>query len=471
MNMDMLSKFTTPAAAKFRQLQKIVQDIKKKDDSFLNKLRRFKHKPSPKVPERDYRDDDGDLDDHLSEPDYDNDCMYEDLGDDQDGSYEPPPGQRVFTTTPSASFPRGEYIDSCRNRPSRPPRKPLRPAKASKQLPPEPTPTGSDEEDYISPDGSNEDDNYIEPEENKPANPIMPCRRRTGMDRPMLPTPPEHQHSSDFYEVPEKEETSLPPPASRLCPVSQTQLHPLPPKPSPRQKRSRSPPPVQEVTEDDEYEVCDPDCSKDKAAEGPPPHLPKPLPRERSPKPPLKPKPASRPRQFESQSLPVMQTGHRVPPKALTLDLIRPKIPLPQLTPLRLTHRGIVSADNRSKDEDKDADMCKKPWYAGACDRRTADEVLLHSNKDGAFMVRKSSGHDAQQPYTLVVFYKGRVYNIPIRFIANMQQYALGREKKGEEHFSSISHIIENHQRNPLMVIDGQNNSKDATKLRYPMKP
>lgn len=53
--------------------------------------------------------------------------------------------------------------------------------------------------------------------------------------------------------------------------------------------------------------------------------------------------------------------------------------------------------------------------------------------QDGAFMVRNSSGQDAQQPYTLVVFYNGRVYNIPIRFVAATQQYALGREKSGEE--------------------------------------
>lgn len=53
--------------------------------------------------------------------------------------------------------------------------------------------------------------------------------------------------------------------------------------------------------------------------------------------------------------------------------------------------------------------------------------------QDGAFLVRKSSGQDAQQPYTLVVFYNGRVYNIPIRFVPATQQYALGREKSGEE--------------------------------------
>lgn len=48
-------------------------------------------------------------------------------------------------------------------------------------------------------------------------------------------------------------------------------------------------------------------------------------------------------------------------------------------------------------------------------------------------MVRDSSGQDAQQPYTLVVFYNGRVYNIPIRFVPATRRYALGREKSGEE--------------------------------------
>uniref|UniRef100_A0A3B3DSB0 SH2 domain-containing protein n=1 Tax=Oryzias melastigma TaxID=30732 RepID=A0A3B3DSB0_ORYME len=116
----------------------------------------------------------------------------------------------------------------------------------------------------------------------------------------------------------------------------------------------------------------------------------------------------------------------------------------------------------------QDADVCNKPWYASACDRRTADEALMRFNKNGAFMVRKSSGHDAQQPYTLVVFYKGRVYNIPIRFIANTQQFALGREKRGEEVWPDR---VSNHQKNPLVLIDTQSNSKDTAKLSFPIKP
>uniref|UniRef100_A0A671V195 B cell linker n=1 Tax=Sparus aurata TaxID=8175 RepID=A0A671V195_SPAAU len=395
------------------QLQKIVQDIKKNDGSLLNKLRRLKGKPLPKVPARDYRGKNRVIITDSTRSDND---MYEDPHEEQDDSYEPPPSShRVFTTTPSASFPTGEYLDNCRNRPQRPPRKPLRPVRASKQLPPEPTQMTSDEEDYINPDGSNDDDNYIEPSENPPTKSTMHGGTRAGRDLPMLPTPsPECPPSPGRYNNPAASRYKLPP----IPPTKQS--HSLPPKPSPRLNMRRSPHTVQEPTGEDEYEVCDPDDS-------------------------------------ECHTLPLSQTEPKPQQKAFTLDMKRPK--------------GSVSAENESTDQDKDADVYKKSWYANTCDRKTADDVLFRLNIDGAFMVRKSSGQDAQQPYTLVVFYKGRVYNIPVRYIPTTQQYALGREKKGEEHFSTVSHIIENHQRHSLVLIDSQNNTKDATKLCYPVKP
>ncbi|XP_030012571.1 B-cell linker protein isoform X2 [Sphaeramia orbicularis] len=475
MNMDTLNKLTAPATAKIRQLQKIVQDIKKNDGSLLNKLRRLKGRPVPKLPARDYRDADRE-DDEDSDPEYDNDDQYEDPHEDQDDSYEPPPAHRVFSATPSTSFPRGEYLDSCRNRPSRPPNQPLRPGKASKQLPPTPTHSAADEEDYVTPDDNNDDDNYVEPEDEPPThnlqNPKSRVMSRTMRDRPMIPTP-ERSPSPDFYEVPDKEENSPAPPPSRLRPVPTTKSPSLPPKPIPRPNTRRCHLTVQEPTGEDEYEVCDPDdgCN-DKPAEGRPPVLPKPLPRERSPKPPLRPRPESKPREFESRTLPVINPElPPTPPKGYSLDQKRPKIPLPQFTAHRQTDRGSVSAENGVTDQDMDADVYRKPWYAEACDRKTADDVLLRCSQDGGFMVRKSSGQDAQQPYTLVVFYKGRVYNIPIRYIPTTKQYALGREKRGEEYFSNVSHIIENHQRIPLVLIDSQSNTKDATKLCLPVKP
>nr|XP_004554606.2 B-cell linker protein isoform X1 [Maylandia zebra] len=426
------------------QLQKIVQDIKKNDGSFLNKLKRLTNKPVPTVPARDYRDDHRESDDQLSDSDYDNDT-YEDPRDDD--SYEPPPSHRVFTAPPSGSFPRGEYVDSP---PKRPPKKPLRPTKF-KELPPEPPNVGSDEEDYINPE---DNDNYIEPSEN----PSMNSGNKATRDLPKLP---QRTPSPDFYEVPDKEDNSPAHPGSRLCPTPAKHSSSLPPKPSPRVNMRKSPTHVQETTDGDEYEVCDPD---DSPGRNRPPRLLKPIPRERSPKPPLGPRPDLKAKDCESKTLPLAHNEQKTPPKAFTLDFQRPKIPIPQFTSPK-------PHENDTGDQDKDADIYRKPWYASGCDRKTADDALFRLNKDGAFMVRKSSGHDAQQPYTLVVFYNGRVYNIPIRYIPSTQQYALGREKKGEEHFSSISKIIENHQRNPLVLIDSQSNAKEATKLCYPVKP
>lgn len=65
------------------------------------------------------------------------------------------------------------------------------------------------------------------------------------------------------------------------------------------------------------------------------------------------------------------------------------------------------------------------------------------NKQDGSFLIRKSSGHDSKQPYTLVVFFNKRVYNIPVRFIEATKQYALGRKKTGEEvsNFSLIQYF------------------------------
>ncbi|KAM4607059.1 B-cell linker protein isoform 2-T2 [Polymixia lowei] len=462
-NMDTIEKVTAPAAAKFRQLQKIVQDIKKNDGSLLNKLRRLKSKPVPKVPARDYPGDDLELDDEWSDLEFDSDT-YEDPQEDQDDSYEPPPSHRVFTPPSTASFPRGEYVDSCRNRPNQPPRKPRRPVKTTRPLPPEPTQMSSDEEDYINPEANN-DDNYIEPTEKPLPSPLMSLRNIAVSSGPFGSPPlPERPRSPDLYEVPEENFH----PASRLASTLQTPSHAFPPRASPRMNIRKSPIPVQEPTGEDEYEICDPDDhSSAHSVEDPPPVLPKPLLRDKSPRPVLRPRPNLRHIESQSQTLPMMHSSQPPPVKAFTADFKRPKIPLPQLFTSHRQDDLSATAENGSIDTEKEADVYNKHWYTSTCDRKTAEDALIQSNKDGSFLVRKSSGQDTQQPYTLVVLYSDKVYNIPVRFIQTTQQYALGREKKGEERFSSVSHIIENHQRIPLVLIDNQSQTRDATKLCY----
>lgn len=391
--------------------------------------------------------------------------MYEDPREDRDYNYEPPPSQptRVFSSAP---LPRGEYVDSCRGRPERPPKKPQRPGRADKRLPPTPgaQSEGNDEEDYITPDGGNDDDNYIEPEENPPH------RGRAMRELPRLPL---QRPTADRCELPDTELKPQPPPVNRLCPVPSQSFH-LPSKPSPRPPPRPTTPEL--AVDEDEYEMCDADdtCNNEPRDSRPLPR-PKPLPRERSPKPPVKPKIPAKPsfREIENRTLPVMPSEPvPAPSKVFSLDLKRPKLPIPNFLSHRHTDRDQQDeAEDDCEDQDKELEMHNLPWFADSCDRKTADDALLHSSQDGAFLVRNSSGQDALQPYTLVVFYNGRVYNIPIRYLPSSQQYALGREKRGEEYFSSVPHIIAHHQRTPLVLIDGQSNAKDATRLQYPVRP
>nr|XP_057920136.1 B-cell linker protein isoform X2 [Doryrhamphus excisus] len=446
--MDKVAKLTSCASAKIRQFQKIAQDIKKNDGSFLNKLKRLKNKAAPEIPVRDYSDEDMIGAEDLTESDYDND------GPQQDVKYEPPPGHKVFTRSCSSSFQRGEYIGSCCNGPQVKPRNAFKNSNncfGFKRLTPEQNHEDNNEENYINPDGKNDDDNYVEPAENLPTYSKMSnANRILRGDSVLHRTLPKRQPSPDFYEVPDKEDNVL------IVPVNR--VHP-----------KLSPSMDQQATNDTEYEVCDQDdVETEEPAVQDPAVPPQPLQRHKLLKAPGKLTRDVKLRDFERQTLPRMNTsGEPPPPKSSTLDMKRRKIPLPHVGFPEQTDCG----ESGATPHDKDTDVYAKPWFAGECDRKTADRLLCHANKDGAFTVRKSSGQDTHQPYTLVVFYKGRVYNVPIRFIHTSKKYALGKEKKGEEYFHSVPHIIETHQTNALVLIDSKSNTKDAARLRFPIKP
>ncbi|KAJ7305222.1 hypothetical protein JRQ81_011133 [Phrynocephalus forsythii] len=118
------------------------------------------------------------------------------------------------------------------------------------------------------------------------------------------------------------------------------------------------------------------------------------------------------------------------------------------------------------------SDMENKPWYAGSCDRQTAEATLRRFNKDSAYLVRRSSRHSWNQPFTLAVLYKNHVYNIPIRYLEGTCQYILGKDGKAhEELFDSIPSIIQNYTERPLVLIDGNTSAKEQTYLLFPVKP
>nr|XP_034977105.1 SH2 domain-containing protein 6-like isoform X3 [Zootoca vivipara] len=116
--------------------------------------------------------------------------------------------------------------------------------------------------------------------------------------------------------------------------------------------------------------------------------------------------------------------------------------------------------------------MQNKAWYAGSCDRHTAEAALLRFNKDSAYLVRQSSRHGWNQPFTLAVLFKKHVYNIPIRYIESSRQYTLGKDGRShEELFDSVSSIIQSYTERPLVLVDGSTSAKEQTCLLFPVKP
>ncbi|XP_049906762.1 B-cell linker protein isoform X1 [Epinephelus moara] len=126
---------------------------------------------------------------------------------------------------------------------------------------------------------------------------------------------------------------------------------------------------------------------------------------------------------------------------------------------------GGVRATKQSGNEDKE-------WFAGDCNRKAAEDLLLRVNKDGAFLIRHSSAQSTRQPYTLAVLYQQKVYNIPIRFLGDTQGYALGKEgKKNEEIFGTLNGMISHHKNNQLLLIDSKSQAKHTAYLTHPARP
>ncbi|XP_062851323.1 B-cell linker protein [Trichomycterus rosablanca] len=463
--MEKLNKVTAPAGEKLRQLQKIVQDIKKNDDSILNRWRRFqseqtanflktsrntleriKNKP-PKVPARDYPGDDADSA-HSSDSEFD---FYEDpQGDD---NYEPPPCDKVFNHSSPITYPTGEYLDSHPGRLSLPKsNKPFLPFKPSG--PEKPKQSSMCDEDYMDPQ-EDTDDNYIDPTEQDSS------------------VTQERSCSPDVYEVPDMDDslrgcsTTLRPPAVKL-----------PPKASPR-TNIRKPAPCTEPEDECDYEICNGDDEPEepeKEADERPPSIPVPLPREKNKKPPLFQKPSLPAKDHKASATNRTQdSATSIPnPTSTGFHIINRRMPMQREIACQRSPAGrgsLSQEDSATRQQEEEAGVYKQPWYAGSTDRKKAEDALMRSAMDGSYLLRKSSGVDALQPYTLVVFYNGRVYNIPVRYIPTTKQYALGKHKNGEERFKTVSDMIENHQRNALVLVDTQSNTKDSTKLKHAVKP
>uniref|UniRef100_A0A8C5V1C9 B cell linker n=1 Tax=Microcebus murinus TaxID=30608 RepID=A0A8C5V1C9_MICMU len=431
--MDKLNKITVPASQKLRQLQKMVHDIKNNEGGIMNKIKKLKVKAPPSVPQRDYASESPEDEEEQWSDDFDSDYENPDEHSDSemyvmpaeenaDDSYEPPPAeQETRTVHPALPFARGEYVDNRSSQRQSPPfsktlpSKPSWPSAKARLISTLPAPPSLQKPQVPpKPKGLPEDEaDYVVPVEDNDENYIHPTESSS--------PPSEKGRNSGAWET----KSSSPAAPSPLPRARKKPATPLKTTPVASQQNASS--------------VCEE----------------KPIPAERHR--------GSSHRQEAAQS-PVFPPAQK--------HMHQKPVPLP-----RFPEGGSSTVDGplpsfspNSTISEQEADVHCKPWYAGACDRKSAEEALHRSNKDGSFLIRKSSGHDSKQPYTLVVFFNKRVYNIPVRFIEATKQYALGRKKNGEEYFGSVAEIIKNHQHSPLILIDSQNNTKDSTRLKYAVK-
>ncbi|XP_015414870.1 PREDICTED: B-cell linker protein isoform X2 [Myotis davidii] len=399
--MDKLNKITVPASQKLRQLQKMVHDIKNNEGGIMNKIKKLKVKAPPSVPRRDYAsespaDEDeqwsDDFDSDYENPDDHSDSeMYvlpaEETGDD---SYEPPPvEQETRTVHPALPFTRGEYVDNRSSQRQSPPLNKTLPSKPSwptakarlastmptsmslqkPQVPPKPKDL-EDEADYVVP-VEDEDENYIHPTESSslPSEKAPMVNRSTKPSNSLRPAPPPVMASGRSSGAWDTKSSSLPAVPSPLPRAGKKLATTLKTTPLASQQNASS--------------VCEE----------------KPVPR------------ASSHRQEAMQS-PVLPPAQK--------QVHQKPIPLP-----RFPEGGSPTVDgplpsfsSNSSVSEQEADIHYKPWYAGACDRKSAEEALYRSNK----------------------------------------------------YFGSVAEIIKNHQHSPLVLIDSQNNTKDSTRLKYAVK-
>nr|XP_046266702.1 lymphocyte cytosolic protein 2a [Scatophagus argus]XP_046266703.1 lymphocyte cytosolic protein 2a [Scatophagus argus] len=168
---------------------------------------------------------------------------------------------------------------------------------------------------------------------------------------------------------------------------------------------------------------------------------------------------------FHNKSLPP-RPGLLEPPSRHG-DSLPPNIPSAGSLPHRLQS---AMAEQRSSFMGSDRPSFRPPpsttthtqemdprWYVGKVTRGQAEGCLKQVQKDGVYLVRDSTRQLANQPFTLMVFYQDKVFNIQIR--QQNQQFQLGTGLKAQESFPSVADIIGHYSQSPLLLIDAKNRS------------
>ncbi|XP_043477270.1 lymphocyte cytosolic protein 2-like isoform X1 [Leptopilina heterotoma] len=124
-----------------------------------------------------------------------------------------------------------------------------------------------------------------------------------------------------------------------------------------------------------------------------------------------------------------------------------------------------------------DRQFTDKPWFHNVTRERAM--ALIREPKfffisestypqDGYFLVRPSTTNHSN-PLTLVLWYKDRVYNVPVRKRVD-NRFALGSEKVNEQSFASVEEIVHFYSREELFLYTGGLQMGSTTLSDTPIK-
>ncbi|XP_071828035.1 uncharacterized protein [Apostichopus japonicus] len=125
-------------------------------------------------------------------------------------------------------------------------------------------------------------------------------------------------------------------------------------------------------------------------------------------------------------------------PRSFTPDLPKPMVPTSSRPVSRVNENSMSGCD----------------WFHETLSRDEATTALQKYREEGTFVVRSSTKNQAF-PYTLQLFYKGKIRNLQIG-IREDKKYALGAMKEGETRFASVRELIDYHRTHDVVLANSE---------------
>lgn len=117
-----------------------------------------------------------------------------------------------------------------------------------------------------------------------------------------------------------------------------------------------------------------------------------------------------------------------------------------------------------------DRQYTEKPWFHNVTRERAMALIREQCTypQDGYFLVRPSTTNHSN-PLTLVLWFKDRVYNVPVRKRVD-NRFALGSEKMNEQSFATVEEIVHYYSREELFLYTGGIQMGSTTLSDTPIK-